>query len=550
MEIKGKTGKKFIAGVIASVLTMTAGIIPQLTVSADYTGIKYDDNLYYLKIDKNNDDVYDYAVITDCDESAISIEIPSEIKGLPVTRIGANAFYGCENLTSISIPDTVTVIEYGAFISTGLTEIKFPDNLVEIGDSAFNSSKLENIKIPNTVKNIGDSAFCSSKSLKNIELGENVESIGSSAFEMCDALSEITIPDSVKSIGMNAFISTPLMDNQSGIKYADTWVIGCDKNSDSVEIKEGTKGIAQYAFMEYDGLEEITIPDTLEIIGSHAFEKCTQIRNISTGDGVKKICEYAFADCTSLKSFVMGNSVETIENCAFQNCTKLEDITIPPSVVNIIGNAFENTLWLAAKREENPFVVVNSILIDGTTVSFDNDFTIPEGVTTIGSYAFDVVHMDSILPESVNVTLPESVIKIEQGGFYGFHALDNLIIKNPDCEIIDKGYALGVKPDEYGVPSSDPSYGATICNTGLWGVYFYYGKITSYEGSTAQAYAEKCDYYFESLGDYEWKILNVVILQKYLLNIGSSVPKMYDLNNDGRINVFDLIILRSMIINN
>lgn len=472
------------------------GGVQPLIADAEYTGLMYDDYLYYLKIDKDKDGVYDYAVITDCNESAVSIEIPSEIMGLPVTRIGDSAFSSCGNLTSVSIPDTVNVIEDGAFMLTGITEIKLPNNLLEIDGQAFCYSELKNINIPDTVKLIGDGAFSSCSSLENVELGNSVESIGSSAFEYCKVLSEITIPDSVRSIGANAFENTPLISNQSGIKYADTWVVGCDKNFNSVEIKEGTKGIAQYTFEGYDGLEEVTIPDTLEIIDSYAFLNCPDIKNISTGGGVKKICDSAFSGCTGLKSFVMGESVETIEDGVFYNCTKLEDITIPPSAVHIMGNAFGDTPWLAAKREENPFVVVNSILIDATTIPLDKDFEIPENVKTIGSYAFQIPTKGFI-----NVTLPESVTKIEQNGFNGFAALDNIIIKNPDCEIIDNGYIEQIKPDEYGVPAFEPDYGGTICNAGLWGEFFYYGKIVGYKNSTAQAYAEKCNITFVALDE-------------------------------------------------
>lgn len=498
MKNKSKIRKKLIAFATASVLTVTAGIIPNITVSAEYTGLVYDDYLYYYKMDKDKDEVYDYAVITDCNEEAVSIEIPSEINGLPVTRIGKSAFSLCRKLTSVSIPDTVTVIENNAFSSTGLTEINLPDNLEEIGNYAFSNSKFETVSIPDTVKIINDGAFALCYSLNNVELGKSVEFIGGSAFTDCKSLSEITIPDSVKSVGMKAFDNTPLIDNQSGVKYADTWVVDCDQNFASVEIKDGTKGIAQYAFMEYDVLEEVTLPDSLEVIDENAFRACSNIKNMSTGDGVKTICKGAFIDCTGLKSFVMGNSVETVGDYVFQNCTKLEEITIPTSVKSIIGRAFWDTPWLAAKREENPFVVVNSILIDGITVPFTDDLTIPENVTTIGSYAFQTTSNED---KSINVTLPEYVTKIEHGGFEDFFVLQDIIIKNPDCEIIDNGYYFELVPDKYGVPAFEPDYGGTICYHSRDGEFFYDGTIIGHENSTAQAYAEKCGYNFEVLDD-------------------------------------------------
>ncbi len=475
--------------------------VQQLAVNADYTGLIYDDNLYYYKIDRDKDDVYDYAVITDCNEEATSVEIPSEINGLPVTRIGSYAFSSCENLTSVSIPDTVTVLEGNSFSGTGLSEINLPDSIIEIGGYAFNhNDNLEIITIPDSVKLIDSGAFSACPILKTINIGKNVETIGDNAFANCKSLSKITIPDNVKSIGVDAFNGTPLLDNQTGVKYVDTWAVGCDKNYDAIEIKDGTKGIARRAFMEYDVLETVTFPDSLEIIDEHAFVDCPNIKNISTGDGVKKICEYAFSDCTALNTFIMGESVETIENNVFCGCTKLENITIPKSAKNIVGTAFSDTPWLTVKQAENPYVVINSILIDATTVPFTESFsetseiTIPENVTTIGSYAFETARKGN-----VNVILPEYVTKIEHNGFNNFAALNDITIENPNCEIIDNGYKLGIQPDEYGVPAFEIDYGGTICFSSLWGVIFYIGTIYGYEGSTAQAYAEKCGYKFEVL---------------------------------------------------
>ena len=566
--------KRFWAGVIASVIAASVGAITPVCVSAEYKGLIYDDNLYYLKIDKDKDDIYDYAVITDCNESAVSVNIPSEIGNLPVTRIGDSAFLNCNDLTTVSIPDTVTVIEQYAFSCTSLTEINFPKKLAEIGESAFaGCSMLQSINIPNTVKAIGNEAFARCEALNSVSLGkglesigniafadckslsgitisENVQSIGESAFENCESFSEITIPDSVQSIGMNAFQNTPLEDNQEGIKYADTWVISCDKNYASIEIKDGTRGIAQYAFTEYDGLEEVFFPDTLKTIDSYAFSDCPNLRSISTGNGVEKICSHAFYNCTSLKSVVMGNSVETIEEYAFKGCTKLEDITIPQSVENIIGNAFEDTPWLETKRNEDPYVVVNSVLIDAQTIPLEDEITIPEDVKTIGSYAFQIP-ADIIAPtKDITVILPEYVTKIEQYGFYGFADIGDLIIKNPDCEIIDNGYIFKAVPDEYGVSFTEPDYGSTVCFGGELGVYFYYGTIYGYENSTAQAYAELCGYSFESLGEYtpSWNISDVVKLQNFLLRRIDNIGRYYDLNNDSIINVFDLIFLKRKVI--
>ena len=78
-----------------------------------------------------------------------------------VTSIGEGAFYDCDALTSITIPNSVTYIGYLAFSScSSLTSISIPNSVTSIGYSAFSScSRLTSITIPNSVTSIGESAF-------------------------------------------------------------------------------------------------------------------------------------------------------------------------------------------------------------------------------------------------------------------------------------------------------------------------------------------------------------------------------------------------------
>ena len=102
----------------------------------------------------------DHVVITSCDSSAVSVEIPAEIDGVPVTSIGDAAFYFCSRLTSIAIPDSVTSIGGGAFISCySLTSITIPDSVTTIGEYTFvRCSNLASIIITNPNCTIFDSS--------------------------------------------------------------------------------------------------------------------------------------------------------------------------------------------------------------------------------------------------------------------------------------------------------------------------------------------------------------------------------------------------------
>ena len=126
-------------------------------------------------------------------------------KGVKV--IGNGAFWGCEFLVNINIPNSVTTIGHSAFVSCdSLTSINIPNSVTTIGDLAFwGCYSLTNINIPNSVTMIGDSAFASCDSLTSITIPNSVTTIGKEAFCYCDSLTNINIPNSVTTIEDGAF---------------------------------------------------------------------------------------------------------------------------------------------------------------------------------------------------------------------------------------------------------------------------------------------------------------------------------------------------------
>ena len=214
-----------------------------------------------------------------------NVSLPAAYKGKPVTAISEKGFDKCENLISITLPDTITSIGNYAFRSCyKLTSITMPDSVTSIGSYAFESCRgLTSITIPNSVTSIGSYAFESCSGLTSITIPNSVTSIGSSAFHWCSKLTNITIPDSVTSIG-------------------------------------------SYAFEQCSGLTSITIPNSVTSIGSGAFSNCSSLTNITIPDSVTSIGSYAFFYCRMLTTITIPNSVTSIENSAFSYCDNLTSV--------------------------------------------------------------------------------------------------------------------------------------------------------------------------------------------------------------------------------
>ena len=129
--------------------------------------------------------------------------------------------------------------------------------------------------------------------MTSITIPNSVTSIGYDAFYECNGLTSVIIPNSVTRIGHNAFFDTAWYNNQpNGLVYAGPVAYeykGTIPNGTSIVLKEGTKGIAGYAFFECRGLKSVTIPNSVTSIGNSAFRGCSGLTRIDAYPNPEKV---------------------------------------------------------------------------------------------------------------------------------------------------------------------------------------------------------------------------------------------------------------------
>ena len=120
------------------------------------------------------------------------IEIPD---GVELVDNGLRLFSHCENLTSVKLPSSLTVIGENMFYDClSLEEITLPESVVELSAFAFDHCEsLNRINLSSQLKTVGYGAFSGCSSLTSITIPENVETIAGKAFEGCLSLSTVTI---------------------------------------------------------------------------------------------------------------------------------------------------------------------------------------------------------------------------------------------------------------------------------------------------------------------------------------------------------------------
>ena len=416
--------------------------------------------------------------------NANELILPNDFNGENYT-IGANAFYNCSNLTSVTIPNSVTSIGASAFSGcSGLTEVTIPNSITAIGSDAFygctgltevnisefsawckidfgggsanplyyakklklNGSEITNLVIPNDIPEIKQYAFYNCSNLTSVTIPNSITSIGASAFQDCSNLTEVYY---------NAENCSTMGSSSYPVFY------GCS-NLKKLNIGNNVKTIPNYAFKNCTGLTEITIPNSVTVIGDAAFYGCSNLKfvinlsNLTISKGASNngyvayyannvinapngsiVEDFVFSKANNTNTLIayLGNANElilpndfngenyTIGANAFYNCSNLTSVTIPNSITAIGSDAFSGCSNLTT-------LILEDGSEDISGLNFPNS---PIETLHLGrKYSETFMKNKTSL---IKMTVGNNVTKICEESFYGCTNLTDVEIPNSVTKI-------------------------------------------------------------------------------------------------------------------
>jgi hypothetical protein len=291
-------------------------------------------------------------------------------KNSNLENIGPHAFYGCDSLTSIFLPASVTLLNGLSFAACGLRQIAIEANnrwfhvkgnfLMTLDDIKmiryFGSSS--EVMIGDEIEEIGTGCFADCDSISRVALGSSskVSLIGARAFEWCFKLQSISLPSSVTDLAVGCF--------KGCISLRD--VTFCSSSELSF--------LRASAFTFCTSLEVINLPSSLQTISEHCFATCKFLVTITfpSDSRLDRIEGFAFLGCSLLKAFAIPGSVTFIGESCFKKCDAFSKLTfmgvpqhralldLPPHLVGTqeIPDSVE-IMWVSGEIEPRCFRAVS-----------------------------------------------------------------------------------------------------------------------------------------------------------------------------------------------
>ena len=484
---------------LQKLLIAIAGLLVSVNANAD-ADADYIDGIYYYFYTTDNTAMVARDIYVNAPEYTGNIIIPEKVnyKGTEysVTDIGNRAFWCCDGLTSVTIPNSVTSIGSQAFYKcSGLTSLTIPNSVTSIGSYAFcDCDGLTSVNFNATnctsMGSFDYPVFSGCSNLSTLSIGENVTNIPDYAFYECSGLTSLTIPNSVTSIGYDAFYSCSIkkviwLTNTPPIGYTN---IGAINNYVANDQYSSLSNVKVYPYLssmfEVDGVKYVPVSPsertcdaidcvfdstatninigktvtykgiamTLNKVQPYTCYNNDYVKNVNidiSGD----IPEYCFYDCNAITSATIN--ADNIGSSAFEGSATKNPATFDIKATTIGDYAFRgcSAIEKATIEADN----IGSSAFKGSATK--NPATFDIKATTIGDYAFQDCN------KMVSATLGEQLKSIGWSAFESCGSLKGITIPNA-VKSLGRSAFEGCSSLEYVNIGSGITY---IHNNTFWG---------------------------------------------------------------------------------
>ena len=384
-----------------------------------------------------------------------------------VTRIGSEAFYDHNEITTIAIPSSVTSLGNQAFRGSGLTSINIPEGVTNIEFGALAECPITSVTVNNPnpislsddqdlgfdrgnavlyvpagcrdsyananywrdfkeVKEIGADVVFTANTPEGVEMTFKVISESEKTCMVGDESDEITSPFPSD---YNGGVTIPSIVNGYTVTRVGKWAFSWRSGLTSVTIPETVTSIGEQAF-NFTGLTSLPLPNSVTSLESAIIQGCNAISSIIIPASLTSIAEGAFIECPAVASITVdvGNPVyESPDNCnaiiektSHTLIAGCKNTTIPNSVTSIGDHAFCGSGLTSISIPSSVTSIGGRAFFNGSLASV----TLPESLRTIGGEAFG--NCENL----TSITIPSGVTHIDGGAFAGCNGLTSIVVEN------------------------------------------------------------------------------------------------------------------------
>lgn len=350
-----------------------------------------------------------------------TLEVPSEVDGIPVVAIDDSFLEGCSQLKSLILPDSIVTIGKKAFAGcSSLESVRFSSALTTIGDYGFrNCGKLSGSHALPNVTALGSYCFELCGSLETLEVPKLTE-IPYYGFRGCTSLESVALPEEIGSVGVSAFEDCTALRELRNVKSIKSVSMASFKNCSSLETP-------------------LVLRQSCAYILSEAFKGCSKIKEISLPAGVLELDIRAFENCSSLTTLYLSSSLRLIYESALNGCTNLKTIVVDPGTEDQIRGllkraGYDDATWTFRELEGGVNLGMwdynwHSSECDEIEIAFKSA---PEGEVVVPAtlYGHKVVGIGDLGPLGSKISrlvLPESITSLSASAFTGCTALKEIV---------------------------------------------------------------------------------------------------------------------------